>query len=341
MSKKLKSCLIIAFLSIPFLGFSHDRVVRAAIDIGSGATKLKVAEVNVKTQKIEKVLASESFTVQYQEELEKSPDGTFNEEVMQTGLDALKKSQEIAKKYKAEKVVAVATAAFRKAANVEEYIDRIHRETDVDVHIIDQNLEGILGFEATAAKLKAHPKNIVVWDIGGGSYQFTTLDEKNELLVYRGTDASIPFKNHVIKHIKKEDPNTINTPNPLTLVELKCAECHAQNISKQVDELFQKKIKDPKTKVVGIGNIFSYRIQPLVNKKSTFTSKELLNKVLDLEGKTDKDLGESDYVNVAVTNPVLVLGFMQSLGIKKMDIVDINNADGALLYSAFWQKATA
>lgn len=343
---KLKNQLFVALLILPLFCFSaedvksEDIVVRAALDIGSGATKLKVAQVNLKTQKIVKVLVNESFPVQYQEELEKSTNNTFNEQVMNTGLDALKKSQEIAYKYGAQKVVAIATASFRKAANVQEFLDRIYSETGIQVYIIDQQLEGILGFEATASQFNVRPEDLVVWDIGGGSFQFSTVDEDGEIIVHRGLDASIPFKNHIIKEIKLEDPNVVTTPNPLSRIELRDAEYHARQISKKVDEVFKSKIGNRNTKVVGIGNIFAYGIYPLIGKKSTFSQEDLFQKVQALDGKADRDLGDGAYVNVAVSNPILVLGFMQTLGIREMDIIDINNADGALLYPSFWEVSS-
>ena len=49
-------------------------------------------------------------------------------------------------------------------------------------------------------------------------------------------------------------------------------------------------------------------------------------------------MGGHAYANVPVTNALLVLGFMQTLGIHQVDIKDINNSDGALLYPAFWEK---
>lgn len=341
--KYLKLVILAAIIFTPLIYFIKDnedknRTVRAALDIGSGATKLKIAEINVKTNKIEKVLVNESFAVQYQEELEKSKDGTFNDGVMNTGLEALKKSREIAQKHKAEKIVAVATASFRKAANVDSFIDRIQKETGIEVHIIDQELEGILGFEATKAQIDHASEDIVIWDIGGGSYQFSTLDQNKNIVVYRGLDASIPFKNHVIKKIKLDDPKNVGTPNPLNNQEIHAAGHEARKLSEKVDRVFKQKISNPNTKIVGIGNIFAYGIHPLIGKKESFTKQELLEKIKELEGKTDHCLGNGPYSNVAVTNPILILGFMEKLGIEKMQIADVNNADGALLYSAFWES---
>jgi len=341
---KTRLCGLITLLALPFLTFaaSPDTVVRAAIDIGSGATKLRVAEVNLKTNKVEKILVNESFTVQYQEELSKSTDGKFNDRVMATGMEAIKKSKEIAMKYNAEKVIGVATASFRNASNADAFADKIFKETGVKIHIIDQELEGVLAFQATAANISFDPKDLIVWDIGGGSFQFTALDENGTIVVYRGVDASIPFKNHIIQYIKFDNPDEITTPNPMTANQVLRAESYARYIGLHVDQIFKDRIAcHPNTRVVGVGNIFAYGIYPLVGKKSTFTKNELANAITGLIGKKDKELGGGDYVNVAVTNPILVLGFMQSLSINQMDIMDINNADGALIFAPFWIKQEA
>jgi len=344
----LKVYCTIAIFCFPLICFGvetkdlpADRVVRAALDIGSGATKLRVAVVNLKTNKIEKILANESYTTNYQEELEKARDGAFDEKIMQIGLDALKKSKAEAMRYGATNVVAVATASFRKATNADAFIDRIYKETGIKVHVIDQNLEGILAFEAVSSNVDSHPENLLVWDIGGGSFQFTTLDEKGELTVYRGVDASVPFKNHIIKYIKLQDLSQVQTPNPLTMYEIQQSEIYSRAISQKVDKLFKDKIRDPNTHILGVGNIFAYGIKPLTGGKDRFTAEELRDRILELANKTDNHLGGGDYVNVSVTNPILVLGFMQTLGIKEMDILDINNADGAILYPAFWENKPA
>ena len=201
---------------------------------------------------------------------------------MNTGLKALKISKEIAQKHHAEKIIAVTTASFRKAKNVQVFIDKIKRETGITVYIIDQELEGILGFEATKNQLNADPQDVVVWHIGGGSFQFSALDRQGNWVAYRGVDASIPFKNHVIQHIKKQNLHSVTTPNPLTQTEMEFARKHARLIAGKVDALLKEKIENSQVKVVGIGNIFAYGIYPLIGKKDSFTQKELLEKIQHL-----------------------------------------------------------
>lgn len=315
---------------------AKEKVVRAAIDIGSGATKLRVAEINLRTHKIEKILVNESFPVQYQEQLTKSPNNTFDEQVMQTGIDAMKKSAEIAAKYHAEKVIAVATASFRKAANSQEFIDRIYKETGVRVYVIDQDLEGRLAFSAVLAQGVYDPKNLVVWDIGGGSLQLTALNDQGNFEIYRGEIASIHFKNMMINDIQHKDTNRVSTPNPMTPQEIQQGIFKAREIAQKVDNIFKDRLNRPNTQVVGVGNIFAYGIYPSVGKKSLFTQQELSQAIINMANKNDADLGGGDYANVHLSNAILVLGYMQGLGIQQMHILDINNADGALLYADFW-----
>lgn len=313
-----------------------EEVIRAAIDIGSGATKLRVAEVNLKTHKIDKILVNESFPVQYQEHLSKSANNTFDQEVMQTGIEAIKKSEQIAAQYHPQKVIAVATASFRKAANSQAFIDKIYKDTGVRVYVIDQELEGKLAFNAVLSQGNYEPQNLIVWDIGGGSLQLTALNNQEGYQIFRGEIASIPFKNMIIQDIQHKNINQVSTPNPMTPNEIQQGILKAREIAEKVDQVFKNRIIQQNTQVVGVGNIFAYGIYPMVGKKSPFTQQELNQATLQMANKDDQQLGGGDYANVQATNALLVLGYMQALHINQMQALDINNADGALLYNDFW-----
>ncbi len=313
-----------------------EEVVRAAIDIGSGATKLRVAEVNLRTHKIDRILINESFPVQYQEHLSKSPNNTFDDEVMQTGIDAIKKSEQIASQYHPQKIIAVATASFRKAANSQAFIDKIFKTTGVRVYVIDQELEGKLAFNAVLSQEEGDPSNLVVWDIGGGSLQLTALNQQGGYLIYRGDIASIQFKNMVIEDIQHKNSNQVSTPNPMTASEIQQGVVKAREIAQKVDQVFKERIRQPNAHLVGVGNIFAYGIYPKVDKKSPFSQQDLSQATFGLANKTDQQLGGGDYANVQLTNAILVLGYMQALNIPQMAVLDINNADGALIYPDFW-----
>jgi exopolyphosphatase / guanosine-5'-triphosphate,3'-diphosphate pyrophosphatase len=310
-----------------------SHVVRAAIDIGSGATKLRVAEVDKTTNKIVKILANISYPTHYQEHLEKSATKTFDNEIMKQGLHAIKASKEIAQNYHADQVVAVATAAFRNAANSQEFMNEIWDETGVKVYVIEQELEGKLAFEAASAQFNGDLSDLIVWDIGGGSLQLTMLDPyaRGELKVFLGHQASVYFKNHMIEEIQNKSRDNASTPNPMTLEQIQKGVSDARWTAESVDQIFKAKIQNPKTTIIGVGNIFASGIHP------HFTQQELSDALMLLAGKTDEEVGGGPFANVAVTNAIMVLGFMQALGIQEMQIKDINNADGAILYPEFWE----
>jgi len=335
--------LIFASL-IPYYWGLHQvqtkTVIRAALDIGSGATKLRVAEIDLNENKIVRTLVDEQRTVSYQHALSQSGEMRFDEKTMQKGIQSILELKKLAMENQAQKVIGIATAAFRKAVNGEEFIQRINEETGVPVTIVDQEMEGELGFLAVEASIPVDENTMVVWDIGGGSLQLTMLGPDKKMMIYRGHEASIPFRNYVIQNLQGRDIKDYATPNPMTLDEMDEAEKHARLLARNVDQLFKDRLVNPKTKVYGIGSIFSRGIEPLVI-KNPFTAKDLGDVTVGLVGMSDEDLGGGDFANVLVTNSLLVIGYMQELQIKEVQVVDVNIADGAFFFKPFWENEQA
>lgn len=313
--------------------------IRAAIDIGSGATNLKVAKVDPQTNKILFLLVEKSIPVPYQKHLEQSPNQTFDQAVMNQGIHTFKTLKEIADSYHAKKVIAVATAAFRKAANAQQFAQEIEQKTGVQVRIIDQDEEGILAFRGALAVTTAQPEHTVTWDIGGGSMQLTTLTDAGTYLVEKGKTASIPFKNYVIQEIKHEDSKTVHTPNPLSEEQMHMATEYAAQLAQETDNFIKTKIQDPKTQVLAVGSLFNYGIRPLVH-NSIVHPNAIEKAVMKWANKPDSELPGGALAEVAVTNPLLVLGYMKGLQINQVEVVSVNNADGALTYPAYWQEGS-
>src|SRR5215213_9310488 len=90
---------------------------RAAIDIGSGGTKVAIADIDTETNQIVEIFLDTSFPVPYQASLDKSLDGTFDVETKEMGLKAFKEIKESTDQYQVQQIVAIATSAFRKANN--------------------------------------------------------------------------------------------------------------------------------------------------------------------------------------------------------------------------------
>ena len=84
------------------------------------------------------------------------------------------------------KIAAIATSAFRKANNAKSFIAAIQKQTKISVQIIPQREEGEIAFFSALASGEFYPKEVVVWDIGTGSLQMTTMNANEELSVYMG-----------------------------------------------------------------------------------------------------------------------------------------------------------
>ncbi len=68
-----------------------------------------------------------------------------------------------------KEIIAIGTAAMRRAKNANEFSSRVERELGFNVKIISEDEEAILTYEASAASFG---RNITVMDIGGGSTEF-------------------------------------------------------------------------------------------------------------------------------------------------------------------------
>ncbi|GAB4229819.1 MAG: hypothetical protein Tsb0021_07740 [Chlamydiales bacterium] len=315
---------------------SHTEV-RAALDIGSGTTNIKIARVNPEANKIIQYLFEERVPVPFQKELSLSPNNTFGPHIQEEGIKAFNYLKNIADDYQAKKVVAIATAAFRHAANANTYAEEIHNKTGIDVEIISQEQEGILSFLGAIAKSTTDPKRTIVWDIGGGSFQLTTMEKDGDFFVERGTKASIHFKNYMIEKVKEQNLQKVHSPNPLTRQQIEQGIAYGREMGENMSDRIKGLIHRGDTSLFAVGNLFYYGIRPLVGGKDTFTRQDLEKAVLNLANKTDEDVGGGPLAEVAISNAIMVLGVMEGLGIEQVTLLDVNNADGALLYTPYWE----
>lgn len=326
--------LLTLFFSLP--ATENAYVIRAAIDLGSGGPKLRVAEVNLTANKIIKILHIEQTLIPFQDSLAQSSDRSLSPEIMLKGLEAFKGAIAKAKSLGAEKIAAIATAAFRNARNGSQFMNEIQAQTGIKVHILDQDLEGELAFQAAFARLDICPKDLITWDIGGGSTQLVGRSSDDRFLIERSQEGSGTFKNFIIERIQQRNIKEFKSPNPMSSEVVSQAEAYARELAEKVNLAIKNKICQPSTQIVGVGSVFGRGIAVLLNHKNPFTVEDLAEAVNGLIDKTDADLGGGDFAFVEVSNAVLTLGFMRGLNIKQMSIVDINNADGVLVYEPFW-----
>ncbi len=143
----------------------------AAIDIGSNAIRMAVAEVsavglpqNLKHYREPVRLGTDVFT-----------SGRVGPETIEATLTALKKYQVIINSQAAQAVRAVATEALRRAGNCSEVLQTIELETGLKVEIISPQTEAELVLSVLSQKIDLAGRKALHLELGGGSLEMSTV----------------------------------------------------------------------------------------------------------------------------------------------------------------------
>jgi exopolyphosphatase / guanosine-5'-triphosphate,3'-diphosphate pyrophosphatase len=99
--------------------------------------------------------------------------GIITEEGIQRALNVLNifKEKLIEFEVNTEKVFAFGTSAIRNAINQSELLERVKKETDINITVIDGDKEAELIYKGVSQAVKVD-KNALIVDIGGGSVEF-------------------------------------------------------------------------------------------------------------------------------------------------------------------------
>ncbi|MEI7597193.1 MAG: exopolyphosphatase [Bacteroidota bacterium] len=164
----------------------------AAIDIGSNAGRLLIANVynvnniiSIEKESLVRVplrLGNDTFI-----------NGKIGESKIEDIINSFKSFAYLLKVYKPVAFKACATSAMREASNSDEVIDRVFKETGIQIHIIDGDDEAKYVFANHSSK--QDPKTQYVYiDVGGGSTEITIVYNNKQIATHSfkiGTIRSI------------------------------------------------------------------------------------------------------------------------------------------------------
>ncbi|TDJ09432.1 MAG: hypothetical protein E2O68_00395 [Deltaproteobacteria bacterium] len=331
----MKILALLAFMALSISALGKECIfTRAAFDVGSGTTRMKVAKVDVCKNQIIKVYLKKVFPVKYKASMAQNKSKILGPEIRKKGLQTFSKLKDLAAKFRPRDYVGVATSALRQASNGGAYVAEIFNRLGIKIHIINQKKEAEIGYFGALAQGMAGYRldDIVVWDIGGGSMQISSMSPSRTLTVYEGHLASIPFKNWLIKNVKHHDPSKVFTPNPLTKKQMMKGVAYTHRLAKEeVPYLLRRKARMKRSLIIGIGAIHNYSVLKQFKKGTKEYNARALEQVISaLAGKTDAQIG-GEYAATDYSNLGLVLGFMQGLGIKKIQVRNVDMTDGVLI----------
>jgi exopolyphosphatase / guanosine-5'-triphosphate,3'-diphosphate pyrophosphatase len=138
----------------------------AAIDLGTNTARLLIATKDPYRQ----ILLTRTIT---------RLGGGFtrerglSEEAQERSVSALKMFAKETSRYQVARVRAVATSAVRDAVNGEKFCERVLAETGIALEVIDGNEEAVLTLQGVAAILDDKSGDLAVFDVGGGSTEYT------------------------------------------------------------------------------------------------------------------------------------------------------------------------
>lgn len=101
--------------------------------------------------------------------------GRLGEEAMRRTISALRVCANKLRWWRVDDARLIATEACRAAENGGEFIDRVARETGLQLTVIDRETEARLAVSGASALLEPSVSDVVVFDIGGGSSELMWL----------------------------------------------------------------------------------------------------------------------------------------------------------------------
>jgi exopolyphosphatase/guanosine-5'-triphosphate,3'-diphosphate pyrophosphatase len=147
----------------------------AALDLGTNNCRLLIA---IPAYKGFRVIDAFSRIVRLGEGL--SQTGYLSEEAIKRTIEALKVCANKINQRRAIRVRLVATEACRAAHNKTDFLNRVKKQTGLELEIVDQRTEAMLAADGCVSLLAPEAHSAILFDIGGGSTEIVCL-ERNDL----------------------------------------------------------------------------------------------------------------------------------------------------------------
>ena len=216
------------------------------IDLGSNTARLLI--VDVFTEGHFMVTDELKESVRLGQDMDR--DGFLKPQRVAETIRTLKMFKRLCDTSGVEKIIAVATAAVRRAKNQRSFLDEIQATCNIKIKVLSEEEEAVLVYRGVINSMDI-PKGLIL-EIGGGSTKIVYYNRRN-LLNY----ASLPF-------------------GAVTLTDLFSKDLTPEQASQQVEEFFTEQLKkipwlkevDPEARMIGVGGSFRnlFKISKLVKK---------------------------------------------------------------------------
>lgn len=343
---KIMLSVTLAFVTIHA---KHER--RCAIDIGSGWIKMQMAVVETETNQVVQLL-DKPFLKHVPLGNYYAQDKKLSVVIQQQAITAFDEILHLCAEHKIEKVGGVATAVFRKAGEsgmalfnaLQYHAQKIFGFQNVTLRIINQELEGQLGFMTAASLLpEIDSDSLISWDSGNASFQIVMQDTSNlsGYFVFEGNIGNALAAKMFVQQVRKQNYTTTNPINPITTYEInKFIEVLTNTLT--FPNTLVDTIKNKNMHIIGIGNKTSmFAVAAYATGKNTFTVEDVHSIIQKYAALTNDNpaLQNLDTIETesVITRLILLYVVMQKLGIKQVLYKhSIGNTLGILSSYYFW-----
>lgn len=176
----------------------HDVAApQAVIDIGSNSIRLVVWQNG---GRVPPVMFNEKTMAGLGRDL--AVTGRLSDEAMDVGERTLARFAELTKSIGTARVRVVATAAVRQAANGRDFVERVHRNTGLEIEVLSGDAEAAASAAGVIAAIPG--ADGIVGDLGGGSLELVRIAD-NEIR----ERVSLPFGSLGVSEIRAKGPHAL------------------------------------------------------------------------------------------------------------------------------------
>ena len=218
----------------------------AIIDLGSNTARLVI--VNMFADGHYMVVDELKESVRLGQDMDR--DGFLKPQRIAETIKTLKMFKKLCDASGVERIIAVGTAAVRRAKNQRSFLDEIQVSCNITIRVLSEEEEALLVYRGVINSMDI-PKGLIL-EIGGGSTKVIYYNRRN-VLGY----ANLPF-------------------GAVTLTDLFAGDPTPQEAAQHVEEFFTEQLKklpwlseiDPETQMIGVGGSFRnlFKISRLVRK---------------------------------------------------------------------------